>query len=82
LARQSEFTGVLRDIWWEGLSDEAAAYFKGKMGLRLSDGARLLEYRADHKEGMWIGLLAVGVTLLIMVAVALAVARKKRRGAA
>ncbi len=76
LAALDAVPAVLRDTLWEGLGSDEAEFFEKDVGLKLADEVRLLEYRAKPERDLYLGLGAIGLTLLIMVIVAIVIARK------
>ena len=70
--------GVVRNVLWEGLADDEAAYFKNNLGLSIADDVIEVEYQADTKMELFMGLGMVGFVFVVMVVVSVVVARKQR----
>ena len=80
LERATKFSGVVRDVLWEGLSSDDREYFVKDAGLKLSDHVKLVEYRANPQFDLLVFLGATGLTFVIMLAIATGMWLKKRRG--
>lgn len=79
LERATKFHGVVRDVLWEGLSDEDREYLTVEAGLKLSDDVRLVEYRANPRYDLAVFLGATGVSLLVVLAMGTGLWLRKRR---
>lgn len=71
--------GVLRTALWEGLPSDEADYLRDNHGLDLPDDVIELEYGADTKLEMFIGLGLVGFIFVLMTIVSVVVARKQKK---
>jgi len=81
LAEQPRFSGVLRDVWWEGLDDRRRAAFE-KRGLMLTPEVALIELGATPGSDLAIALGVVGLLSALMLAVTLALRRRVQAEAA
>jgi len=79
LEHGTSFPGVVRDVLWEGLDDGKREFFTKEVGLKLADGVKLVEYRADPRTDLLVFLGATGTTFLIMFAVGVGMWWRKRR---
>jgi hypothetical protein len=75
-SKMDAIPGVLRDTWWEGLGSDELAFFKKDIALNMAPGVRLLEYKADPKDDLYLALAVIGVVFLIMFIVAIVLAIK------
>jgi hypothetical protein len=68
------FTGVIRDIWWEGLSTKHIDFFKSEYNLSF-DGTPLLIEVTNEKHNdayaLWIFLGIAGIVIIIVVIAAI-----------
>lgn len=80
LERATKFSGVIRDVLWEGLSSDDRDYFIQDVGLKLSDDVKLVEHRANPQFDLLIFVGATGLTFVIMFAIATGMWLKRRRG--
>jgi hypothetical protein len=68
----SEFVGVVRDVWYEGLASDEKQFFVDEYGLNVPDDVILFEVTGEqHNDTLmffvWLGvLLFLGVLFLIM----------------
>ncbi|MBN1410123.1 MAG: hypothetical protein JW969_04710 [Spirochaetales bacterium] len=74
LAAGDTFKGVIRNIFWEGLSLDQKAFFKSDLKLNLAEGVLLMQYDADVKEDLNIALIILGIVAVIMLAFVIIVA--------
>ena len=79
--RATKFRGVVRDILWEGLSEEDRAYLTTEAGLKLADDVRLVEYRANPRYDLLVFLGGTGVSVLVVLAMGIGLWLHKRRHA-
>lgn len=80
LERATKFTGIVRNVLWEGLDRGDREYLTREAGLALHDDVLLVEYRANPRFDLLVFLAATGMTLFIMLVAALAIWLKRRRG--
>ena len=76
LSTMPAIPGVLRDTWWEGLGSDELAFFKKDIALNMAPGVRLLEYKADPKDDLYLALAVIGVVFFIMFIVVIVIAIK------
>ena len=62
LVDAKEVSGVLRNIWWEGMTRKNERFFRDQMGLNLADHISLIDYNANRRFGMYFGIPVVLVT--------------------
>lgn len=70
--------GVLRNVLWEGLPADEADYLRSTHGLKLADDVVEVEYQADTKLQMYIGIGIVLLVGVLMTIVSIVVARKQK----
>lgn len=75
-----QFSGLLRDIAWEGLEGRRRAAFE-KKGVRLTPDVALIEYGASPGADVAIALGVVGLLSVMMLGVMLALRRRARAAA-
>lgn len=66
----SEFVGVVRDVWYEGLDSDQKQFFRDEYNLDVADDAILFEVTGEqHNDGMifWIWLGVIGLFVIIFV---------------
>lgn len=80
LERSTKFSGVVRDVLWEGLDRGERDYFVNDVGLSLAEDVMLVEHRANPRFDLLVFLAATGVTFAIMLVLAAGLWIKKRRG--
>jgi hypothetical protein len=73
ILNKSEFTGVIRNIWWEGMSSDNIDFLKGKYNLVFSETPILIEVtNSVHNDGfilwIWAGTIIFILILVIIVA--------------
>lgn len=68
----SEFTGVVRDVWYEGLASDEKEFFRDEYGLEVSDDVVLFEVTGkQHNDSLmffvWLGIVSfLGILFLIL----------------
>jgi len=69
---QSEFTGVVRNVWWEGLDQQQRDYFQTNYGLEVPEQALLFEVTGEQRNDavmfyIWLGIVAfMGILFLLV----------------
>jgi hypothetical protein len=69
---QTEFTGVVRNVWWEGLDQQQRDYFQTNYGLEVPEHALLFEVTGNERNDalmfyIWLGITAfMGVIFLLV----------------
>ena len=76
LVTQTELTGVLRDVWWEGLSWKARGLFR-EAKVPLSDHVLVLEYQANPQDDLVLGVGSLLGFLLLIGGVAWGLRRRE-----
>ena len=76
LITQTEFTGILRNIWWEGLSWKAHDLFRDAK-IPLSDHVLVLEYQANPQDDLTLGVGSLFGFLLLIGGVAWGLRRRE-----
>ena len=67
----SEFVGVVRDIWYEGMEDDQIQFFKDNYDLRISDHVIMFEVTGEeHNDALmfwvWFGInMFFGIIFLV-----------------
>jgi len=72
--QQTEFTGVIRDIWWEGMSDDNLDFLKEKYKLDFPEEPIMIEVTGTTENDsfiiwVWSGTMVFILILVIVVAV-------------
>ncbi len=80
IAEQPRFSGILRDIWWEGLDQRRRAAFD-KQGLALTADLALVEYGATPGSDLAITIGVIGLLGTMMLAVIVALRRRAKASA-
>lgn len=76
----TSFTGVIRNVWWEGLEKDKVEFFRNHFNLNVSDSVVLVEVtNQDTGNDLWALIAFVALTAFLLV-IAFVVARKQRRG--
>ena len=76
---QFQFTGVIRDIWWEGISSDNIDFFKTEYDLKFAGTPVLIEVtNSRHNDGYIIWVWG-GSILLILILVVIVAVRMNRR---
>lgn len=78
LAQGEMFAGILRNIWWEGLSERRHAAFH-KRGVALAPNAVLIEHQASRQADLVISLGLLGGLLALIGTVGVVLRRKRRQ---
>ncbi len=71
--------GVLRTVLWEGLPSDEADYLRNDNGLDLADDAVEVEYQADTKLELYLGIGIVAFIGILMTIISFVIARKQKR---
>jgi hypothetical protein len=66
LAGQKTFSGVIRNILWEGLDGDIRDVFEKKMGLKLNQRIFLIEYQANPAEDLMIAIMVFSTALVMI----------------
>ncbi|HXB41785.1 MAG TPA: hypothetical protein VNZ49_14690 [Bacteroidia bacterium] len=74
VVKQTEFTGVVRDVWWEGIASDNLDFLKDKYKLNFPDKPVLMEVTGEVKNDgfviwVWGGTLIFILVLVVVVAV-------------
>lgn len=80
LIEQKSFKGILRNIWWEGLSSSHHKFFKNEMKMNIADEVLLVDYKASAKTELVIGWVIFGIVSAIIIGITgfMYVAQKKK----
>jgi len=67
----SEFVGVVRDIWYEGMEDDQIQFFKDNYDLRISDHVIMFEVTGEeHNDALmfwvWVGINAFFLLIFVV----------------
>lgn len=70
----SEFVGVVRNIWYEGLDEDEKQFFRDEYDLSVNDNAILFEVTGEqHNDAMmfwiWVGLNGIFLIIFVIAAV-------------
>lgn len=77
LAEGDAFDGILRNIWWEGLSERRHTAFH-KRGVALASSAVLIEHEASRRSDLVIAGALLGGLLVLIVGVGFTLRRRRR----
>jgi hypothetical protein len=78
LAEGKTFDGIVRNIWWEGLSERRHSAFH-KRGVALASSAVLIEHQASRQADLVISLGLLGGLFVLLVGVGVVLRRKRQR---
>jgi hypothetical protein len=78
---ESSFTGVVRNIWWEGLEKDKVDFFKSEFGLNVPETPILIEVTDKESHNDVYAVFALGLVIVIMgvIFLIIAIKRKKRQ---
>lgn len=79
LAEAATFSGIVRNVLWEGLGGRERDYFSEKMGLKLADHVVLVEYQANPTFDLALFGGGVALTVVIVTSIGAVVCFKRRR---
>ena len=77
LAQVKRYRGIVRDIWWEGISTRRQQAFHAR-GVALAPDAVLVEFEASRKADLVLAILILGGLLGLIGLVALSLRRRQR----
>jgi hypothetical protein len=77
LAAVGQYRGIVRDIWWEGVSKRRQQAFHTR-GVALASDAVLIEFEASRKADLVLALVILGGLLGLIGVVALSLRRRRR----
>ncbi|MCA9537266.1 MAG: hypothetical protein KC620_00175 [Myxococcales bacterium] len=78
LVARDVYSGIVRDVWWEGLDDRRVRAL-AERGVRLADAPLLLDYGATPGADLGIVGVVLGLMALILFAVAVGLNRQTRK---
>lgn len=77
LVEADSYRGILRNIWWEGLSTRRQQAFHAR-GVALAPDAVLIEFEASRKADLVLAIIILGGLLGLIVVVAVSLRRRQR----
>lgn len=76
LAQTGRFEGILRDIWWEGLSERRRQAFHAR-GVALAPTAVLIDFEANRRADLVVAGVVLGGLGLVVLVVAIRLRRRR-----
>lgn len=74
------FTGVIRNVWWEGIEKDKVDFFKSEFGLHFEGTPILIEVTGKEAHNDAWSLIVFGIVAVIMAGVLTIVAIRKNKG--
>ncbi len=82
IPQQNAYSGVVRDLWFEGLGTKERRFFEDELGLHLASNVKLVDLDASPRTDLLLYLLMVGVTSAVMAVVGVFLWRRNAASAA
>ncbi len=77
ILKQTNFSGVIRNIWWEGVSDSTVDYFQNDLGYPLSKDVYLLDNDDNGGDLLLVSIMFGALLFILLVFGSVAWSRKK-----